>query len=113
MPQYRDEWKGWRVIGRILGISFVHLLLVLLAIPIFFIEFMIVGKATSYPVMETWLWVFATPLCILDVSGVGASLSRNQKLLLYIPNSLLYGVTWWFSWRMYKLIFQTESKREE
>ena len=51
-------------------------------------------------------WVFLFPIQTAKYMGYFVGIGTM------LPNSLLYGVIWWFSWRMYKVMLRTESKRE-
>ncbi len=97
----RDTWSDWPLIPLF---SLIHLLLTG-ALGLF--AFCALGSATLWDVFVVLNWVLLFPMMVAGVCGLHTSAAG-----WWVLNSLLYGVIWWFTWRMYKVLFRAGSKRE-
>jgi hypothetical protein len=55
----------------------------------------------STQMAAAWFWVFAFPVMLVDVLWGLDEVTFVFPLLL---NPLVYGVMWWFAWRMFRLM---------
>lgn len=97
----RDTWSDWPLI---LLFAFIHLLL---TGALFIFAFCAISSQALWDVFKVMCWVLLFPIMVAGMCGLDTSAAG-----WFVLNSMLYGVIWWFSWRMYKLMFRGGSKWE-
>lgn len=89
-------WSDWSMIPLF---SVLHLAL---AIVLAILSFVTLSSPTWGPVTDAMHRTLIFPIIITKAWGIDV-----DPLWCY-PNSLLYGLTWWFMWRMYRLTFRRQ-----
>lgn len=57
------------------------------------------GRFNADPVLDVWLWVFAFPIQAAHSLGWD-----SLALALLFVNPFIYGLVWWFLWKMLRLM---------